>query len=105
MLCLPRACVLVLLLLLQTYGPGGANPLLPGPQDNSQVRLGIDSAESAPQRDQSYVAVAVRSPAGQAVDVSNWKVTSGATTWTFPPGTCTRSPPLMPTETGSKGSL
>jgi hypothetical protein len=78
--------VLVLDFFLQTYGPGGAHPLLPGPQDNSQVRLGIDSAESASQRDQPYVAIAVRGPASQAVDVSNWKVTSGTTTWTFPPG-------------------
>jgi hypothetical protein len=72
---------------LQTYGPGGANPLLPGPQPpSSQITLGIDAAESAAQADQSYVALAVRSPADLAVDVSNWKVTAGSTTWAFPPG-------------------
>lgn len=76
------ACVL----LLQTYGPGGANPLLPGPQDNSQVSLGIDSVKVESPREQSYVALAVRSPQDQAVDISNWNVTSGSTTWSFPSG-------------------
>lgn len=71
---------------MQTYGPGGANPLLPGPQDNSQVSLGIDAVESANPRSQSYIALAVRSPAGAAVDVSGWKVTAGSATWSFPAG-------------------
>lgn len=71
---------------LQTYGPGGANPLLPGPQDNSRVALAIDGSESAPQRDQSYVAIAVKSPADEAVDISNWKVAAGGTSWSFPAG-------------------
>lgn len=81
---------------VQTYGPGGANPLLPGPQPpSSQITLGIDAAESASQADQSYVALAVHSPADLAVDVSNWKVTAGSTTFTLPPGTRLRcSKPL-----------
>jgi hypothetical protein len=72
--------------LLQTYGPGGANPLLPGPQDNSQVNLGIDSVKIETPREQSYVVLAVRSPQDQAVDISTWKMTSGSTTWSFPAG-------------------
>jgi hypothetical protein len=77
----------------QTYAPGGASPLLPGPQDNAAVSLGIDAVETSGPRAQSYVALGVRSPAGQAVDVSGWRLSTqrgstGGASWTFPQGDC-----------------
>jgi len=71
---------------LQTYGPGGLNPLLPGPQDNSKISLGIDAVQVTNPREQSYVVLAVRSPSDQAVDLSGWNVTAGSTTWKIPEG-------------------
>lgn len=50
------------------------------------MQLGIDKVEVTNPREQSYLALAVRSPADQAVDVSGWKVTAGSTTWSFPQG-------------------
>lgn len=78
--------MLLFSLSLQTYGPGGLNPLLPGPQDNSKISLGIDAVQGTNPREQSYVVLAVRSPSDQAVDLSGWKVTAGSTTWKIPEG-------------------
>lgn len=71
--------------LVQTYAPGGANPLLPGPQDNSQVTLAA-TMEVVNPRELSSVALSVTAPADQAVDISKWRVTKGDTNWSFPAG-------------------
>eukprot|EP00775_Hariotina_reticulata_P008887 gene8887-9065_t len=76
--------------LLQTYGPSGSNPLLPGPQDNSKVTMALGPVQlSGVPRSQSFISIVLRGPDSQAVDVSSWKLTKTSDGFSFvlPKGT------------------
>ncbi|KAF6266395.1 coth protein-domain-containing protein [Scenedesmus sp. NREL 46B-D3] len=77
--------------LLQTYAPGGANPLLPAAQvPSSSVVIGFGPSDYSDDKRQAFVSLQLRSPSGSgdSVDVSGWKLgRQGGQSFTFPPGT------------------
>lgn len=77
--------------LLETYAPGGANPLLPAAQvPSSSVVIGWGPSDSSSDKKQAFVSLQLRSPggSGDSVDISGWKLSrQGGPTFTFPSGT------------------